>query len=201
MIRLVILGKQQKKSVTTLVLIGIMLLLFCICPGCAPRQRNAADSSPAAGAQVIGWSASMDCGTCHVTEADNMQNPEMRAAKHTDAACTDCHTADDDLAVAHGDLSVIPTSKTLSKTNSVTEDRCLACHGSWESLVQLTEDSTALTDSNDLTVNPHALERSGNHQIFSCTSCHKAHSPAENPKKPCLSCHHEDVFQCYTCHE
>ena len=60
-----------------------------------------------------------------------------------------------------------------------------------------------LTDMNGTIVNPHALPESADHAEVSCVSCHQMHAAGSIEKKAqraCASCHHADVYECYTCH-
>ena len=59
--------------------------------------------------------------------------------------------------------------------------------------------------SNGKTVNPHDLPATETHQAITCTNCHTMHSEQTDldgdAKSYCTSCHHADVFECYTCHQ
>ena len=80
---------------------------------------------------------------------------------------------------------------------------CMACH-SVEDIKAATEDSTVLTDVNGTVVNPHDLPAVEDHAGIECASCHKSHEVTESTeksaKRTCASCHHADVYECYTCH-
>lgn len=74
----------------------------------------------------------------------------------------------------------------------------------WGALAALTADSEALVDAEGTVVNPHALPEGSSHEAITCTDCHKVHAEADPAKAAlgkCRSCHHEDVFECYTCHD
>ena len=63
---------------------------------------------------------------------------------------------------------------------------------------------TPLVDANGLEVNAHTMVGNVTHDGIECVSCHEIHDdtlPAEQGKKICNSCHHADVFECFTCHE
>ena len=73
-----------------------------------------------------------------------------------------------------------------------------------EALIAATAASTALTDENGTVVNPHDLPAVEDHASLTCVSCHKGHADdtiEESAMKACVLCHHESVFECYTCHE
>ncbi len=71
-------------------------------------------------------------------------------------------------------------------------------------LIAATADSTVLTDEKGTTVNPHDLPAVEDHASINCIDCHKGHSSDTievSAMKACTLCHHENVFECYTCHE
>ena len=71
-------------------------------------------------------------------------------------------------------------------------------------LVAATAHSTVLTDENGTTVNPHDLPAVEDHASVGCIDCHKGHTDdtlEASAMKACALCHHENVFECYTCHE
>lgn len=80
---------------------------------------------------------------------------------------------------------------------------CSACHNV-DDIKAATEDSAVLTDVNGTVVNPHDLPAIEDHAAIVCSSCHKSHEVSENTeksaKRTCASCHHADVYECYTCH-
>lgn len=80
---------------------------------------------------------------------------------------------------------------------------CASCH-SLDDIREATKDSAVLTDVNGTVVNPHDLPEVAEHAEVVCASCHKTHAVAEstakNAARACASCHHADVYECYTCH-
>ena len=79
---------------------------------------------------------------------------------------------------------------------------CTTCHN-LDDVKAATEDSVVLTDENGTVVNPHAIPDAKEHKDISCQSCHKMHAeskPASLAPTLCQDCHHEDVYECYTCH-
>ena len=73
-----------------------------------------------------------------------------------------------------------------------------------EALIAATATSTVLTDEHGTTVNPHDLPAVEDHASITCVSCHKGHTSdtiEESAMKACILCHHENIFECYTCHE
>lgn len=95
----------------------------------------------------------------------------------------------------------LPTE--LSAT-TVSQDVCLGCHEKAR-LAEAAVGVAVLTDSNGTVVNPHDLPANDDHaKNVSCVSCHKGHdTEAVDQTAPavCLGCHHQDVYQCGTCHQ
>ena len=83
----------------------------------------------------------------------------------------------------------------------IENELCFTCHGSYEALAEKTADGTVLTDKTGTVVNPHAIPANGEHnEEPACKNCHKMHGDSD-PQEYCRSCHHADVFECYTCHD
>ena len=83
-------------------------------------------------------------------------------------------------------------------------DDCLSCHNA-DDVREQTEGVTVLVDNNGTEVNPHNLPAGRSHAFADdCTACHDGHTiegTLERAEEQCVSCHHADVFECYTCHE
>ena len=119
-------------------------------------------------------------------------------------ACTVCHTDTPELAAGHKKLNSGKNATRLKKS-SVSEKMCLACHKA-DALAEATADSVVLTDTHGTIVNPHDLPANDSHDALTCFSCHTVHPGEEdeinqNAFATCVSCHHEKVFECGTCHE
>ena len=127
------------------------------------------------------------------------------AHKAEGVTCVQCHTEADTLATAHADVKLgdEPASKVTVET--VDPATCESCHGTLEEVAALTTGSTALTDDNGTTVNPHARPSNEKHDAnpLTCTDCHNNHSTdlAKDAQKYCAQCHHRGVYECGTCHE
>lgn len=194
---------------------GSMRLALCaacvagalVFAGCAPHASSEGEQKdqPAPAEVEFTWSADADCSTCHVDEAASMETAGYPASVHEaeGETCASCHADDAALASAHeGALPTSTMPKRLAKTK-VDDALCRSCHDQGE-LAEITADSVALVDSQGLAENPHALPETENHAAIACSDCHKMHSStvvAETAKATCLSCHHENVFECNTCHE
>jgi hypothetical protein len=181
--------------------------------GCAPRQAvdegglgSDASDDGAEEAIVVAWSMDSDCTTCHLAES-SAQDPTAPALYHEEeegVECVTCHTAgESELAQVHEGTTATDTMPVRLKKTKVNDEACLSCHVTSD-LVTLTQASTVLTDKNGLVVNPHDRPENSSHANISCTNCHKQHKPkadiAKNSLATCTSCHHENVFECGTCH-
>lgn len=129
---------------------------------------------------------------------------------HKDISCIDCHDDTVDLKTAHSSVSLDdqPASVSELKLVKVSDGTCLECHVSWNDLASKTTSFTLLSDVNGTIVNPHAIltnyNGEGNHDGIGCANCHKMHSSeryVDSAQKKCQSCHHDGVYECYTCHE
>lgn len=181
---------------------------------CTPQNASdAKDSSQVdAPASAIDWSPDSDCSTCHADQDSRGSQPaQALGSQHEQrgVACSTCHLEADMQTVhaEHGDSGRTPTKLRYSNVNPTS---CLAsaCHVSQENLAERTADLMAVADSNGLTANPHDLpaspEEGAGHDTLDCFSCHKAHEEVdvvETTLQTCFGCHHQQVFECGTCHE
>lgn len=202
-------SNRKRQGIALAVIASVALLALALLPliGCAPQ--NASSDTLQQGSTentdqetTITWSADMDCATCHLAEDESRNNSACLASRHEAETCTTCHTASTSLEETHASATATGTMPAkLSKKNTISDETCLNCHGTWEELADKSVDVTVFTDANGTVANPHALDRSGDHQIITCITCHTMHKEQEDQMNTCLSCHHEDVFECYTCHE
>lgn len=168
----------------------------------APRAKS--DAAATESITLTDWSPSTDCATCHSNEVSSEADTACTASKHASLSCADCHSDTEKLAKLHNGTSSDDRQPTRLKQTEVSSEVCLGCHDQSE-LAQKTASVTALTDSNGKTVNPHDLPATETHQAITCTNCHTMHSEQTDldgdAKSYCTSCHHADVFECYTCHQ
>lgn len=171
----------------------------------AANKAEQQDEAQAAGPsdELLAWADETDCTSCHEVPAKSLDDETCAASLHTalGLGCTDCH-ADDALIDIHGKMKPNAKVPTKLKKSDLSVETCAACHSS-EALVEATADSSALTDSEGTVVNPHDIPDVKEHKDISCQSCHKMHAeskPASMAPTLCQDCHHEDVYECYTCH-
>lgn len=195
--------------------LAIVALLTCaalaLFAGCSPQVTQELASSgetDAESADTFEWTAESDCTMCHSTQAASMEDGSCIAANHASVACLTCHDATEDLQKAHKKVEATDTDGTdeLDRT-SVGDEPCLSCHGSYEELATLTADYTELVDRQGKVVNPHDSPHVGQEEKVTCAACHKMHdedglaNSGEVGRKACYSCHHDQVFECNTCHQ
>ena len=177
--------------------------------GCAPSQSNSSASeekgSDASQDVLVEWSMQADCAACHSDEASSLTDASCQvSAGHSDLTCVACHTDEQGLKAAHDNAKEGSQPKKASGTakTEVSKDVCLSCHE--DDYATVASSDYVLTDSKGNTANPHALPSNQYHDALSCGDCHSMHSsnPIEQTAlSNCTGCHHENVFQCGTCHE
>lgn len=189
-----------------------LTLVVVLAAGCAPQQQSTAsaeDETSKANAVQVAWSMDSDCEGCHATEAASREDATSLHAVHIDSTCISCHTDEEGLTTAHKDYQTGNPASKLKKTD-VASLSCLAsgCHDQAD-LSQATAQETALTDTKGTVVNPHDLPVHEDHsEGVTCASCHKMHGAGTDEadavyqasKATCLSCHHNEVYECHTCH-
>ncbi|MCL2889532.1 MAG: hypothetical protein FWE65_03810 [Eggerthellaceae bacterium] len=158
----------------------------------------------------MAWSETSDCGSCHIAQGKSMEDKNYGSYAHFDAGetCFSCHTnAGSVLVKVHEKYSTakVPTQLVQTK-NSVNEALCLTsgCHAKAD-LKEKTKSSTVLTDHSGRRENPHDLPSHTDHNnMINCLSCHIMHKPLQlevTAKYVCIGCHHDNEFECFTCHE
>jgi hypothetical protein len=175
---------------------------------CAPKQISVEPTSDIGDEQVLEapvWSPETNCESCHTTEAQSVSDTTFlySQSQHSSLSCSSCHTNDSNLLTkAHENYANKSTPVKLRRSE-VGNTICLSCHNA-EELKAATASLTLLTDSEGTTVNPHSLPETESHTtIVHCSSCHKMHSNVAanvTAKETCTGCHHQNVFQCGTCH-
>lgn len=180
--------------------------------GSAASQRPAETSAdakseaavaPVASDELLAWAEKADCAVCHSVEGDSLEDKECAASLHgaLDLTCVSCHM-DDALIDVHEKASATAKVPKKLKKTAVAVEVCASCHDA-EGLAEITADSEVLTDDEGTVVNPHDLPDVKDHAQIGCGDCHRLHaskSAASVADALCLSCHHEDVYECGTCH-
>ncbi len=203
----------RPKSRLALVLALAVCLGAIIVAGCAPRQTEPSTSEAAgdsAGATIAtaAWSPDSDCTVCHEASvaSQTMQQALASNPEHANSSCMTCHSDAEGLTRAHRDATTpLSGHKTKLHYSEVPSEPCLSCHVTLPELAALTANSTVLTDADGRVANPHDMPVNDNHATVTCGSCHVMHREtnlAEDARKLCISCHHEEVYvSCSSCHE
>lgn len=199
---------NKKKRAVALVGIVAVFVMSAVC-SCAPSvvEEGAQDSASSQEEVAFAWTADSDCGTCHVEAVESFDDQACSASMHPDLKddCFSCHVDEQGLGEAHDGVSMGDKKKRpVLKDTEVPQETCIECHPKDE-IVAKTASSTALTDKNGLTVNPHDVPENDDHAGagITCSTCHKPHSQdpvQKTASETCLNCHHADVYECNTCH-
>lgn len=188
--------------------VAMLAVLTLAMAGCAPKANDGADASagkdePVAVQVDFTWSETSDCALCHANEHASFDDGNCAASEHSSVACIECHVDATSLASAHEQATAERAAKAALTATAVDAATCGSCHA-LDEVAAATADVTALTDENGTVVNPHALPTSDDHAEVTCTSCHAMHASGvaveKRAQRTCASCHHANVYECYTCH-
>ena len=191
---------------------AVAALAVMFATGCAPRESSLSQGGGNEGGDdtlQISWSVTSDCESCHTREAAAPADATSLHAVHASSSCLSCHDDEQGLAKAHEGYEEKDPASNLKKTD-VADESCLAsgCHDQTV-LAEATAGETVLTDTKGTVVNPHDLPIHEDHaKGVRCASCHKMHGEGsieadavyQASKATCLSCHHNEVYECHTCH-
>lgn len=189
------------------VLATACIAALCGLAGCAPKNASEAPEGGAAkgdSTAQVAWSTDSDCTSCHESETTSMTDASYLCATHQqqNLQCASCHADEMTLTKVHDESKDLSKKVTKLKKTEVDADVCISCHDA-ATLKATTADLALLTDANGKTVNPHDLPTGEGHAALTCASCHSMHTTdaaqAVAPDK-CLSCHHQNVYECRTCH-
>lgn len=200
--------KSTKKKLLVVAVLGAMVCASMVA-GCAPSTASPSSMSDAGSdapevSQAGAWSSDLDCATCHSTEATSAESATCTAGFHMASQnfeCVTCHADEAALNEAHGDMTG-KAPKKLKKT-SVDASLCETCHDS-AALAEATSACTVLTDESGTTINPHDVPVNADHENRTCLDCHGGHNEEgveTTARDYCMGCHHENVYECHTCHE
>lgn len=207
----------MNKRLATFIVLGVVLALaaaLAFMASCTPAEpksdtSNKTEEPSTSGLenQAVDWTMESDCSTCHLSEAESADDPQCaQALAHKDkASCIQCHTDESVLSEAHDGITYGDKPATKPTVLTVSEQTCVDCHGAMQEMAVVTAGSTALTDSNGTSVNPHdrPIGQTHDENPSTCTDCHNNHSQnlEKDAMKYCASCHHRGVFTCGNCHE
>lgn len=204
-------GKPRSKTVAGALVLLASIALAGLVYGCAPQASSAdnatdgKDSKPEAAEPVaIDWSPETDCALCHTKEAESVGNSACDMSQHSTMTCVECHADEAQLSKMHEGATTADRAPTRLKKTGVDKEGCLSCHAQDE-IAKKSAESTVLTDVNGTVVNPHDIPDTPGHAEITCSDCHEMHDEAagrpDEANKLCTSCHHSEVYECYTCHQ
>ncbi len=185
---------------------------------CHSAQAEAMADETTQGAAAHG---SLACVSCHTdakglveghakVTADDTKSPKrLKKSEVASDGCLTCHQATDGVVPADAWAAEEAGENTMGKAaeKEATEAEQEAT-GTVSIIPAYSSTATAdieyLTDVNGTTVNPHALPVNKSHATLSCASCHTMHDDAEleqTATKACIKCHHDNVYECFICHD
>lgn len=203
----------NKRLITLLVCAAVCALAIVLATalGCAPQEgagdeAGKTEQSSGMEGQQVDWSMQTDCASCHTFEAETMEDAQCpQAFAHQAQDCISCHTGEPVLKTAHEGVTYGDKPASKATVQTVPEQACITCHGDMGEMAKVTAESTALTDSNGTSKNPHEKLTGEKHEANAptCTDCHNNHSKDldKDAMKYCAQCHHRGVFTCGNCHE
>lgn len=198
---------RSRKAWLALLAFASVVAAAALLAACSPSATSAGGERPDSGSAVaaaLEWSADSDCAMCHEAEGASMADAACEVSQsHGGLTCVSCHTDTSALESVHAEVDAADykAPKKLSDTE-VASEACEACHDAAD-LAQKTAALELLTDKNGKTVNPHDMPETEQHESITCSSCHDMHSesePSTDAPAVCASCHHANVYECYTCH-
>lgn len=194
-------GKCRSKKLVLVMVIVLMIVGAGLVSACAPQSGDSSGSTKETDLVAVSWTADADCSICHAIEETSREDAECIATYHATLKCTDCHANSVDIATVHEGVSSDDKMPTRLLKTKVDKAGCLSCH---EGLAEKTANYTGLVDEEGTVVNPHEIPENADHSNIACGDCHAMHEPntdvLKSSKLECLSCHHENVFECGTCH-
>jgi len=202
---------RQRKNKKWLIL-GVILAVYAalfILIGCGkPTEKPpGGDPDPPVVGDVV-WSEKSDCGSCHVTEFKSTTDNKYGSYPHYQEGndCFDCHlNTGSVLNKVHENYATGKVPTELKKTQ-VLDATCLTsgCHNKDDNK-KATAASKVLTDAKGKVQNPHDMPDKLEHNtMVNCMSCHTMHKVLNldsTARGVCLGCHHQNEYECYTCHE
>lgn len=185
----------------------LCLLVAAALTGCQSASADKALMPGIAAAEQVSlqddfaWEPDLACAPCHSLEARTAAASACTDFSDAPSRCMACHDAAAELASAHAGIRSATPAVELAST-AVEESACTNCHDE-ASLPDRTSGSVALVDSDQATMNPHALPENKGHAKIGCTDCHTAHEGSdvlERASAVCETCHHADIYDCESCH-
>lgn len=196
-------GLRRRRGLVGLAATGVLAAMALSAVAfAAPGATSGGETKASSGTSAAAWTIEADCLACHVNEQEAFEDEKCLASKHAALECTDCHADEKGLLKGHKKAKEGVAQVKRLKKSEVDGEMCLTCHKQ-EDLAKATAKQDVLTDKEGTVVNPHDLPAAEEHQGVSCASCHYMHrdKPAlEAAPAVCDGCHHDGVYECFTCH-
>ncbi|WP_101722223.1 cytochrome c3 family protein [Eggerthella timonensis] len=201
-------AKPARRFVLTLSACAFVCSVIACSSGCAPQAQleNESSGNQPQAVEASLWSLDSNCDQCHSDESSSLSDVSCLVSTHQKEGlgCIDCHTDESNLSLVHKEVAANEAAPKKLKKTQVGEETCAICHGTYEDLAATTLDKLVI-DSKGTAVNPHEVPRltDGHEGNITCTSCHFMHketNATDETHETCTNCHHEDMFECGTCH-
>ncbi|MGD0274645.1 MAG: cytochrome c3 family protein [Syntrophales bacterium] len=191
---------RKRVSVSLLSMAALILFALLLADNskCSAASKPAQDKKNPNTAQTDAnkpFSKDTNCAACHESYVDSMKNDKMLMSKHAVMTkdCFFCHK-EAQLVTAHEKVTKAPGK--VFRQRKYPNDICLTCHGTYDSLVEKTKNSTAFKTVDNKLINPHDTHV-GRVECFNCHKMHKDRPPIEY----CYGCHHaRQLNNCKDCH-
>lgn len=189
----------MRKLAVALLVASLTLFVGCQARDAEPAYVEGVLSAEAFTEGSWEWSSAADCALCHQLEAETAAVSSCEVVQ-TEKACATCHSDESALKDAHALPFDAPSAMRLRDTEADSAS-CERCHDTGD-LARATAESGALEDTAGNIANPHALPGNDDHDEIECLDCHKIHQPGlvTSAQEQCLNCHHQGIYECYTCH-
>lgn len=183
---------------------------------CHNVQAETMAGKVAQGAQAHGG---LPCVSCHADEeglakghakvtADDTKSPKrLKKSEVPSEACLTCHQATDGVVPSRAWTAEESVQDTKGDASKTVEDKVEGSAGKTGTPAyssSTTADIDYLVDINGTTVNPHRLPINKSHATIGCATCHMMHDDTpleETAVEACIRCHHDNVYECFTCHD
>lgn len=180
---------------------------------CHSMQAETMAGETAQGAQAHG---KLPCTSCHVDEegliqghakvtVNDIKSPKrLKKSEVASETCLACHQATDGVVPSQAWAAEEGAGDSGSDVTDIKGEEATEKAGASAYSSSTTTNIDYLTDINGTTVNPHELPINKSHATIGCATCHALHDDApleETAAKACTKCHHDNVYECFTCHD
>lgn len=164
------------------------------------------------GTQISAHHGGLPCTSCHTdiegmakghegVGADDTKGPKrLKKSEVNSDGCVACHQVTDGVVPADAWAAKQANATPIgAKEGADTAELTIPAYSATATVA-----IDYLVDVNGTVVNPHDLPVNKSHATLTCATCHTMHNNApleETATKACLKCHHDNVYECFTCHD